>query len=45
MANPIMNTLTAYVEQKRLPLIAQAVLKGKSASLFIFRLVLKLKQL
>ena len=34
MANPIMNTLTAYVEQKRLPLIAQAVLKGKSASLF-----------
>ena len=32
--NPIMNTLTAYVEQKRLPLIAQAVLKGKSASLF-----------
>lgn len=34
MANPIMNTLTAYVEQKRVPLISAAVLKGKSASLF-----------
>ena len=32
--NPIMNSLTAYVEQRRLPLIKEAVLKAKSASLF-----------
>lgn len=35
MANsPVMTTLPAYVEQKRLPLIKEAVLKAKSASLF-----------
>lgn len=35
MANsPVMATLPAYVEQKRLPLIKEAVLKAKSASLF-----------
>lgn len=35
MANsPIMTSLTAYVEQRRLPLIKEAVLKAKSASLF-----------
>lgn len=34
MANPIMTSLTAYVEQRRLPLIAEAVLKARSASLF-----------
>ena len=32
--NPIMTSLTAYVEQRRLPLIKEAVLKAKSASLF-----------
>lgn len=35
MANsPVMISLTAYVEQRRLPLIKEAVLKAKSASLF-----------
>ena len=34
MANPIMTTLTAYVEQRRLPLIKEAVLRAKSASMF-----------
>nr|DAV62050.1 MAG TPA: Major capsid protein [Caudoviricetes sp.] len=35
MANsPVMATLPAYVEQRRLPLIKEAVLKAKSASLF-----------
>lgn len=35
MANsPVMTSLTAYVEQRRLPLIKEAVLKAKSASLF-----------
>lgn len=35
MANsPIMTSLPAYVEQRRLPLIKEAVLKAKSASLF-----------
>lgn len=35
MANsPVMSSLTAYVEEKRLPLIAEAVLKAKSAGLF-----------
>lgn len=35
MANsPVMTTLPAYVEQRRLPLIKEAVLKAKSASLF-----------
>lgn len=34
MANPLMTSLTAYVEQRRLPLIAEAVLKARSASLF-----------
>lgn len=34
MANPIMTSLAAYVEQRRLPLIAEAVLKARSASLF-----------
>lgn len=34
MANPIMTSLPAYIEQRRLPLIAEAVLKSKSASLF-----------
>lgn len=34
MANPIMTTLTAYVEQRRLPLVKEAVLKAKSASIF-----------
>lgn len=35
MANsPVMTNLTAYVEQRRLPLIKEAVLKAKSASLF-----------
>lgn len=32
--SPIMTSLTAYVEQRRLPLIAEAVLKARSASLF-----------
>lgn len=32
--NPVMTSLTAYVEQRRLPLIKEAVLKAKSASLF-----------
>lgn len=31
--NPVMTGLTAYVEQRRLPLIKEAVLKAKSASL------------
>lgn len=34
MASPLMTSLTAYVEQRRLPLIAEAVLKARSASLF-----------
>lgn len=35
MANsPVMTSLTSYVEQRRLPLIKEAVLKAKSASLF-----------
>lgn len=35
MANsPVMTSLTAYIEQRRLPLIKEAVLKAKSASLF-----------
>ena len=34
MANPIFDSLSPYIEQKRLPLIAEAVLKAKSASLF-----------
>lgn len=34
MANPIMTSLPEYVEQRRLPLIKEAVLKAKSASLF-----------
>lgn len=35
MANsPIMTSLTAYVEQRRLPLIKEAVLRAKSASMF-----------
>lgn len=34
MANPVMNSLTAYVEQNRLPLIKEAVLTAKSAGLF-----------
>lgn len=35
MANsPVMTSLTTYVEQRRLPLIKEAVLKAKSASLF-----------
>lgn len=34
MANPILTGLTAYVEQRRLPLIKEAVLQAKSASLF-----------
>lgn len=33
MSNPVMSSLTAYVEQRRLPLIKEAVLKAKSASL------------
>lgn len=32
--SPIMTSLPEYVEQHRLPLIAEAVLKAKSASLF-----------
>jgi hypothetical protein len=32
--SPVMTTLPAYVEQRRLPLIKEAVLKAKSASLF-----------
>lgn len=32
--SPVMTSLTAYVEQRRLPLIKEAVLKAKSASLF-----------
>lgn len=32
--NPIMSSLTAYVEERRLPLIKEAVLKAKSAGLF-----------
>ena len=34
MTNPVMTSLTSYVEQRRLPLIKEAVLKAKSASLF-----------
>lgn len=35
MANsPVMNTLTAYVEQRRLPLISAATLGAKSAKMF-----------
>lgn len=34
MANPILDSLTTYIDQNRLPLIAKAVLKGKSASMF-----------
>lgn len=34
MANPIMTTLPAYVEERRLPLIKEAVLGAKSASMF-----------
>lgn len=34
MANPIMSSLTAYVDEQRLPLIKEAVLKAKSAGLF-----------
>lgn len=34
MANPIVSTLPSYVEEKRLPLIAEAVLGAKSAKLF-----------
>ena len=33
MANPIVTSLPAYVEQQRLPLIAKSVLGAKSASL------------
>ena len=32
--NPVMTSLTAYVQEQRLPLIKNAVLKAKSASLF-----------
>lgn len=32
--NPVMSSLPAYVEQKRLPLIAKAILGGGSAKLF-----------
>lgn len=34
MANPIVSSLPAYVEERRLPLIAAAVLKADSAKLF-----------
>lgn len=34
MANPIVTSLPNYVEERRLPLIAEAVLGAKSASLF-----------
>lgn len=34
MANPIISSLPQYVEEKRLPLIAEAVLGAKSAKLF-----------
>lgn len=34
MANPIVSSLPQYVEEKRLPLIAEAVLGAKSAKLF-----------
>lgn len=34
MANPILDSLTAYIQQERLPLINKAMLKGKSVSLF-----------
>jgi hypothetical protein len=34
MANPIMSGLSTYVEEQRLPLIKEAVLKAKSAGLF-----------
>ena len=32
--NPVFNGLTAYIQEQRLPLIKNAVLKAKSASLF-----------
>lgn len=32
--NPVMTSLTAYIQEQRLPLIKNAVLKAKSASLF-----------
>ena len=32
--NPVFNGLTAYIQEQRLPLIKEAVLKAKSASLF-----------
>lgn len=43
MANPIMTSLPEYVEQRRLPLIGAAVLKGKSASLFNLQTDVKYK--
>ena len=32
--NPVFDGLTAYIQEQRLPLIKEAVLKAKSASLF-----------
>ena len=34
MANPVITTLTNYIQQERLPLISKAVLGAKSASMF-----------
>ena len=41
MANPIVSSLPQYVEEKRLPLIAEAVLGAKSAKLFTLQTDIK----
>lgn len=46
MANsPVMTSLTAYVEQRRLPLIKEAVLKLRVLVYLTYRLILKLQLL
>ena len=34
MANPVITTLTNYIQQERLPLISKAVLGAKSIQMF-----------
>lgn len=41
MSNPIVTSLPNYVEERRLPLIAEAVLGAKSAKLFILQIDIK----
>lgn len=43
MANPVMTSLPLYVEQRRLPLIKEAVLSAKSASLMNLQTDIKLQ--